>query len=183
MTAHPGKPVTGAYHGPVSACVPSHPNRRAVDGDLGWDLGIVFRAHAKAARAALGDVPGGPRGFQVLVAACAEQHGSQAAIARTLGIDRTVMTYLLDDLETADLVRRIPDPNDRRARRLTVTPAGHQLLAELERRMAALEAELLVGLPDGERTALLAGLRRMAARLEAIDPVHDRCDLAEAVDP
>ena len=48
---------------------PSGTSRRAVDGDLGWGLGVVFRAHAKAARDAMDDVPGGPRGFHVLEAA------------------------------------------------------------------------------------------------------------------
>jgi len=157
-------------------------SRRQVDGDLGWGLGVVFRAHAKAAREAMEDVPGGPRGFQVLEAAALDQHGSQVAIARTLGIDRTVMTYLLDDLEAAGLVKRVPDPNDRRARRLTVTAEGCRLLADLTRRMAALEDDLLAGLPDDERRALVSGLRRLATRLDAIDPVSDRCSLVQELD-
>jgi DNA-binding transcriptional MocR family regulator len=50
--------------------------------------------------------------------------GSQLALAQHLGIDRTVMTYLLDDLEAAGLIERRPDPADRRARRVVATQLG-----------------------------------------------------------
>ena len=91
------------------------PDRLA--GDLGWGLAVTFRAYVKAADAATAGMPGGHRGYQVLCAAARDEPGSQAAMAQRLGIDRTVMTYLLDDLEAAKLVERQPDPADRRSRR------------------------------------------------------------------
>src|SRR5204862_8339718 len=42
---------------------------------------------------------------------------TQLALAQHLGVDRTVMTYLIDDLEAAKLIERRPDPTDRRADR------------------------------------------------------------------
>ena len=84
--------------------------------DLGWGLGTVFRAYVSAAHGAVAGLPGGPRGYQVLSAAAKGAVGSQLALAQHLGIDRTVMTYLLDDLEAANLIERRPDPADRRAR-------------------------------------------------------------------
>ena len=38
----------------------------ALADDLGWGLGTVFRAYVNAAHAAVADLPGGPRGYQVL---------------------------------------------------------------------------------------------------------------------
>src|ERR1700733_9601695 len=96
----------------------------ALSDDLGWALGVVFRSYAKAANAAFGDVPGGPRGYQVLRASARSDPRSQLELASHLGVDRTVMTYLLDDLEGAGLIRRHPDPADRRARRIVATTAG-----------------------------------------------------------
>ena len=49
-----------------------------VESDLGWALGVVFRRYAKAAAAALEDVPGGPRGYQVL--ATTNSEGPKLAI-------------------------------------------------------------------------------------------------------
>jgi len=87
-----------------------------LQGDLGWMLGVVFRAYVKASDHALRDLPGGPRGYQILTAAVGEPPRNQGAIAEDLGIDRTVLTYLIDDLERLDLVARRPDPAEVQAR-------------------------------------------------------------------
>src|ERR1700691_3459030 len=97
-----------------------------LSGDLGWGLAVLFRAYVKAAEAIADDVPGGNRGYQVLSAAARDEPGSQAAMAQSLGIDRTVMTYLLDDLEAARLVERHADPADRRSRRVVATGHGRE---------------------------------------------------------
>src|ERR1700687_2236830 len=81
----------------------------ALDQDLGFTLGVIFRAYIKEAHAVVCDIPGGPRGYQILVAAIHHQAGGQGALAQRLGVDRTVMTYLIDDLEEAGLVERRAD--------------------------------------------------------------------------
>src|ERR1700754_3487292 len=78
----------------------------ALDGDLGWTLGVVFRAYVKASNAVMAEVPGGHRGYQVLTAAASDAAPSQSALGVRLGIDRTVLTYLLDDMERAGVVAR-----------------------------------------------------------------------------
>ena len=123
----------------------------ALADDLGWGLGMIFRAYVKAAHAAVADLPGGPRGYQILSAAAQGTVASQLALAQHLGVDRTVMTYLLDDLEAAGLIERRPDPADRRARRIVATEAGNELLSSLNDRLRAAEAHLLG--PLGTETA------------------------------
>lgn len=148
----------------------------ALADDLGWALGVVFRSYARAARDAVADVPGGPRGYQVLTAAIGGELGSQLALAQHLGVDRTVMTYLLDDLEGAGLIERRPDPADRRARRITATPAGTRLAGQLDRRLRAAEEGLLAPLgSEGERQSFRALLRRLAADISASDPATSAC--------
>src|SRR5260370_42709662 len=87
---------------------------RTLNDDLGWALGTIFRSYVKAAGVAVADLPGGPRGYQVLTAASNGGPGTPLALANQLGVDRTVMTYLLDDLERAGLIERRPHPADRR---------------------------------------------------------------------
>src|SRR4030088_697799 len=99
----------------------------ALAGDLGWGLGVVLRAYVTAAHTAVADLPGGPRGYQILSAAAQGAVNSQLALAQHLGVDRTVMTYLLDDLEAAELIERRPDPLDRRSRHIVATAPGQQL--------------------------------------------------------
>src|SRR5258708_7137666 len=104
----------------------------ALAGDLGWGLGVALRAYVTAAHTAVADLPGGPRGYQILSAAAQGVVSSQLALAQHLGVDRTVMTYLIDDLEAAKLIERRPDPADRRARRIVATQLVTELLTALD---------------------------------------------------
>jgi DNA-binding MarR family transcriptional regulator len=144
--------------------------------DLGWGLAVVFRAYVKAADAATADIPGTHRGYQVLRAAAHDNPGSQAALAQRLNIDRTVMTYLLDDLESAGLVARQPDPADRRSRRVVATPRGRTVLATLDTRFRHAEQHLLAGLGADRQAAFRALLRDLAARVNDLDPIPTACD-------
>jgi DNA-binding MarR family transcriptional regulator len=133
-----------------------------LDTDLGWALGAVFRRYAKRVADVVAEVPGGPRGYQVLAASAPAVPGTQLALAQQLGVDRTVMTYLLDDLEKAGLVERRPDPADRRARRIVATPSGGALLGELQRRLAEVEDDVLGALDPAERATFRDLLQRVA---------------------
>jgi DNA-binding MarR family transcriptional regulator len=150
-----------------------------VESDLGWALGTVMRAYMTAAAAAVEGVPGGPRGYQVLSAASRGGPGSQLALAQRLGVDRTVMTYLLDDLESAGLVERRPDPADRRARRVVLTEAGQARLCDVERRLRTAEEHVRGPLEPDERETLRGLLRRLATRSggQGSDP----CTVAEEI--
>ncbi|HVX21479.1 MAG TPA: MarR family winged helix-turn-helix transcriptional regulator [Acidimicrobiales bacterium] len=156
--------------------------RDALRDDLGWGLGVVFRAYVTAAAAAVADLPGGPRGYQVLAAAGRGAVNRQLALARHLGVDRTVMTYLLDDLEAAGLIERQPDPADRRVRRVVATPKGADLLVTLDRRLAAAEALVLTPLDRAGQASFRALLRQLATRADAADPVADPCQLVGQLD-
>jgi hypothetical protein len=78
----------GTEAGPRSGAI-SQPGRSracedALCDDLGWALGTVFRSYVKAAGAAFADLPGGPRGYQVLAAAARSDPDSQLALAQHL---------------------------------------------------------------------------------------------------
>ncbi|WP_329138583.1 MarR family winged helix-turn-helix transcriptional regulator [Streptomyces sp. NBC_01476] len=146
-----------------------------LESDLGWAIRLVSGAFRKVATSSVTDLPGGPRGYLVLVAVAAGQPRSQLALAQQLALDRTVMTYLIDDLESNGLVTRRPDPADRRARQVLITAAGTTALAQARRRLGEAEARLLTDLDPAEARQLRALLERVAqtARREAITPDDD----------
>src|SRR4051794_36071204 len=111
--------------------------------DFGQALSALLRRYLDGARQVVDDVPGGPRGFQVLAVSHEGACGNQATIAQRLGIDRTVMTYLVDDLEQAGLVERRPDPADRRARQVVLTTRGKTVLADASNRLKDIERSAL----------------------------------------
>jgi DNA-binding MarR family transcriptional regulator len=150
--------------------------------DLGWALGAVFRAYVKATNVVMAEVPGGPRGYQVLAAAVQRRSGTQLALAQHLGIDRTVMTYLLDDIERAELIERRPDPADRRARQVVVTGKGEALVEELQQGLRRAEEHVLGGLFGDDRERFRTLLRTVAERVDARDPIHSACDAVETLE-
>lgn len=157
----------------VSECL------NALVEDLGWGLGVLFRAYVRSVEHAVAEVPGGPRGYQVLSAAAQGHVNSQLALAQHLGIDRTVMTYLLDDLERDGLIERQPDPADRRARRVVATAKGAEVLTRLERRLAEAEARLLAPLEERDREDFRGQVRLLAVQANSADPVGSACQIVE----
>ncbi|WP_232323409.1 MarR family winged helix-turn-helix transcriptional regulator [Catenuloplanes japonicus] len=151
---------------------------KPIDTDLGWGLGVVFRSYLRASEHVVEALPGGPRGYQILRIAAGETALSQAQLAQHLGIDRTVMTYLLDDLEAATLVERRPDPADRRTRRIVATAHGQERLAVLTEGFEAAEEQVLASLPAGDRALFRVLLQRLATVADEND-IQDACAAAE----
>jgi DNA-binding MarR family transcriptional regulator len=87
--------------------------------------------------------------------------GSQQALARAMGYDKTRLIALLDGLEQRELITRAPEPPDRRAHIVRITPAGRRRLQAAQRGIKALEEELLAPLPAADRTTLRASLARL----------------------
>lgn len=86
----------------------------------------------------------------------------QAVLAEAIGADKTRLIDVLDDLQDRGLIRREPDPADRRARLLALTPAGRRLRDQVRRAIRREEERLLAALPATERAAFLRALQRLA---------------------
>ncbi len=140
--------------------------------DLGQALGALLRHYLDGARSVVDDLPGGPRGFQILSIADEGVCSNQATIAQRLGIDRTVMTYLVDDLEKAAMVERRPDPADRRARQVILTAKGAEVLGASSARIREVERSVLGGLTDDEAQLFRSLLARVTSDV-AVD--HSAC--------
>jgi DNA-binding MarR family transcriptional regulator len=88
---------------------------------------------------------------------------SQQDGAARLGVDRTTMVALVDELEAKGLVRREVDPGDRRKRLVKLTGEGHKVLlagAEVTERAEELFLEPLAGADAGRLRAALATVVR-----------------------
>jgi DNA-binding MarR family transcriptional regulator len=113
-----------------------------------------------------------PRQFGMLVHLAAAEGRSQQEVSDALGIHRSAMVALVDELSGRGLIERRPRPGDRRANALHLTPAGREVLARAGEVAAEHEADLLLPLDGGERAHLLALLRRVAAAQGLTAGVH-----------
>jgi DNA-binding MarR family transcriptional regulator len=113
-----------------------------------------------------------PRHFGMLSHLAANEGQSQQALSRALGIHRSAVVALVDDLEHRGLAERRSDLVDRRAYTLYLTPQAHELLAELQRIAEEDEAELLTALNASERSQLISLLQRVAGSQGLTTGVH-----------
>jgi MarR family transcriptional regulator for hemolysin len=174
-----GAKPSAAEHGVATA--PPGPIPAGFEDNLGWLLAQCFRAHVLAMDHAMADFPHGHRGFQALSGAANCSAHNQAGLAKQLGVDRTVMVYLVDDLEKAGLVERVPDPSDRRSRLIRATPTGLARLATAQSAISAAEAELLGVLDDEQQKSLRAMLRDLAAHHFGAMDTATACSIADRV--
>lgn len=84
---------------------------------------------------------------------------SAADLAPDVGLDRSGVTRRASRLEDAGLIRREPDPVDRRAHLLVLTEQGRLTVAELRARLAAHIMASLSSWPPGETQAFARHLR------------------------
>lgn len=68
------------------------------------------------------------------------------------------MTTQVHRLEAAGLVSRTPDPQDARAVRISITPAGSAMLAQVRADRAAVIDPYIETLPDADRRVLRAAV-------------------------
>src|ERR671918_2638870 len=96
-----------------------------------------------------------PALFALLNVIGAREGAIQQELGAALGIDRSTMVSLIDQLESAGLAVRRPSATDRRAREIAITPKGRRLLQRARGLLAQVEDEVLGGLTAGERDELV----------------------------
>lgn len=85
----------------------------------------------------------------------------QRTLARTIGFDTSTIAGVIDRLEARGLMRRSTAPEDRRVRQLTLTPSGHETLAQVVPGMLRAQARMLAPLPDDQRGEFMRMLRTL----------------------
>jgi MarR family transcriptional regulator for hemolysin len=91
----------------------------------------------------------------------------QSELAEILDLQPISLTRLLDRLAGNGLIERRPDPNDRRANRLYLTPAARPLLEQLSALGEDMMTNVLEGISPAAQEALLRDLALMKDNLRA----------------
>lgn len=80
-----------------------------------------------------------PRQAHVLAALYAEDKQNPSALARDVALPPTSLTPLVDSLANAGFIRREPDPYDRRAVLVCLTPSGEALRSHITHALQKIE--------------------------------------------
>ena len=95
----------------------------------------------------------------------------QNALAERIGVEGASLVRVLDDLASAGLVSREPDPTDRRANGLHLTDKGREVTARIEAEIEDLRTRVLGGLSPED---IAAAARVFAAIKGAVGDVPAR---------
>jgi DNA-binding MarR family transcriptional regulator len=113
-----------------------------------------------------------PRHVMLLRHVAIAEGRSQQALGEAVQIPPSRMVALVDALEQRGLLRRRPDPNDRRVRTLHLTREGRRLLDKVMEISLEHERQLCKGLQPAEREQLITLLSRLAAEQGLGEGVH-----------
>lgn len=140
---------------------------RDPDQSIGFLLNDVARLLRRNFSRRAGDL-GLPQAQWQALAYLSRQEGvNQVTLAETLEVQPITLARLIDRLQAAGLVDRRPDPQDRRAVRLYLTPAAQPLLDRMWAFAALSREDAMADLPDESRAALLQALQHMKRNLLA----------------
>jgi len=95
---------------------------------------------------------------------------SAADLARATGVSESAVSQLVAGFERAGTVGRTPAGDDRRRRRLALTPDGERLLGSAQRLVGARLEPLVSSLAPHDADALAALLRRIEPALAGAAP-------------
>jgi DNA-binding MarR family transcriptional regulator len=125
------------------------------------DLAVAFIRLARQMRASHGNAP---------ALACLSVVGELGPIrvsrlASELGLDTSTVSRLVNQLVSADLLARMPDPADQRACLLTVTPEGSEHMRQGLLKRAQLLGAATAGWPVSDVITLTELINRLAGDL------------------
>ena len=138
-------------------------------GFLLTDVARLLRAELdrRISDAGLGLTPAEAR---TLVHASRAESSRQSMLAERMGVEAMTLSSYLDRLEARGLLRREPDPSDRRAKLVTITAEAEPVLEEITRISTELREDVSGALTPAQVDELRDGLKRIRRDLLAMRP-------------
>lgn len=116
-----------------------------------------------------------------------EEAPNQAALAEKMDLEPITLSRLIDRMESAKLIERRPDPNDRRAHRLHLQDAARPLVAKFRAIAGDCFSGALTGVSDEELDTLVEVLSRirnnLTGKIETVVPFAGSKPAAKSKSP
>lgn len=132
-----------------------------LEGLVGYNLKRAYLVVQEDFRTALGEGGLSARVFAALTLTVENPNITQSALARMLGIERSGLVAIVDDLEARGYLKRTAVPGDRRVQALVPTETGKIANADMVRTVKAHEAALFADMTAREKQTLLDLLRKI----------------------
>jgi MarR family transcriptional regulator, transcriptional regulator for hemolysin len=88
-----------------------------------------------------------------------------------MDVGKVTLGGLIDRLEASEYLARQPEPGDRRAKRVVMTPKGIKLLTQILKIAKVVNGEIMTGISTNDILRSESVLRKMKEQLIAMDAV------------
>lgn len=102
-----------------------------------------------------------PVQYAALTAIGSQDQTDATRLSSMIAYDRSTIGNILDRLEKRALIRRVPSPNDRRQKLISLTDQGRKLLADCESAVQRVQSRIVGVLTRKEREQFLEFLTRI----------------------
>lgn len=131
---------------------------------IGYNLKRAYVIVRTDFRKTLGEDGMSARVFSALSLCVHYPNITQSELARMMGIERSGLVAIVDELEAKSYLRRVQVPTDRRVQALVPTKAGYAAYREAVAAVRAHEDALFQDMTDAEKQTLLALLKKIRVR-------------------
>jgi Transcriptional regulators len=141
--------------------------------DLGQKLFFVSKAHHKMATQTFERIDlcrGQP---PVLFALAEQENMTQNELSERLEVTPATMTNLLQRMEAAGYISRLPDAQDKRISRVALTPLGREKLVLSWQLIAEMDEKAFEGFSQQEKAEVNGYLERIHANMTRCCKAHD----------
>ena len=131
---------------------------------------LIRRAHQVSVAlfaAGMADFDLTPVQFAMLNALMDEPGEDQITLASKVAFDAATSGAVIGRLESKGLLRRDADPQDKRRKLLSLTPAGEQMVAAMKTAVAQVQTKIMAPLAEGEAQELNRLLTKLITGHEA----------------
>ncbi len=128
---------------------------------IGYNLKRAYVIVQADFRDALGEDGLSARVFSALSLTVKYPNITQSELARMMGIERSGLVAIVDELEERGYLQRAPVPGDRRVQALVPTDGGRQAYATAIKVVRGHENRLFEGMTEEEKSTLLTLLKKI----------------------
>ena len=147
------------------AALPEHAEDSSDLEDLiGYNLKRAYVIVRTDFRNTLGEDGMSARVFSALSLCVCYPNITQSELARMMGIERSGLVAIVDELESKSYLRRVQVPSDRRVQALVPTEAGRVAYRNAIKAVKAHEDGLFADMTADEKRTLLSLLRKIRVR-------------------
>lgn len=102
--------------------------------------------------------------YAILVVLAEEKVCDQQTLGNRAGFDKATGTYVIDRMTKSGLLNVLVNPEDRRRKRVSMTPEGEAMLARMVEQAKAAERMITAGLDAND----IADLKRLLSKLGGV---------------